>query len=134
MIISPLKDQKHLMDYVLSESNVGCRNNLTVDSCQGSEANLVIYLMTRPSDHGGMSTEFLVDKQRMNIALECARKVQVIVGNLDAWNRMSINRLGEKSKNAFLMSLLRDVSAKGHTLSWYGVPTVTETDRQLSPS
>ncbi|KAJ9247811.1 hypothetical protein DTO207G8_7814 [Paecilomyces variotii] len=115
MIISPLKDQNHLMDYVLSESNVGCRNNLTVDSCQGSEANLVIYLMTRPSDHGGMSTEFLVDKQRMNVALDCARKVQVIVGNLDVWNRMSINRLGEKSKNAFLMSLLRDVSAKGHT-------------------
>ncbi|KAJ9299129.1 hypothetical protein DTO271G3_3371 [Paecilomyces variotii] len=41
---------KYLVDEVLQDASLRCRDNLTVDACQGSEANIVIFLMTRLSD------------------------------------------------------------------------------------
>ncbi|KAJ9272359.1 hypothetical protein DTO212C5_1544 [Paecilomyces variotii] len=86
--ISPYKDQKYLVDQVLQDANLRCRDNLTVDACQGSEANIVIFLMAKPSDlDERRSAGFVADSQRLNVALSRARKVLIIVGNLDVWNK-----------------------------------------------
>ncbi|KAJ9222120.1 hypothetical protein DTO027B5_5086 [Paecilomyces variotii] len=131
MVISPYKDQKHLMDRVFDDAGLECRDNLTVDASQGSEAKIVIYLMTKPSDCEGHKTGFLVDKQRMNVALSRAKKVQIIIGNLEVWNTQAIERLKRRYKNDFLVKLLEDVSAKGHTVTWCGPSTVTELEPPL---
>ncbi|KAJ9193203.1 hypothetical protein DTO164E3_8027 [Paecilomyces variotii] len=129
MIICPYKDQKHLVDELLQDENLRCRDNLTVDACQGSEANIVIFLMTKPSDSDGKSAGFVADSQRLNVALSRARKVLIIVGNLSIWNKGAIARLSQVKGTRFLVSLLRDVSEKGDTLTWCDRRTVTEIDQ-----
>ncbi|KAJ9220017.1 hypothetical protein DTO207G8_5296 [Paecilomyces variotii] len=112
-----------------SDENLRCRDNLTVDACQGSEANIVIFLITKPSDSDGKSAGFVADSQRLNVALSRARKVLIIVGNLGIWNKGAIARLSQDKGTRFLVSLLRDVSEKGDTLTWCDRRTVTEIDQ-----
>ena len=78
---------------MLQDANLRCRDNLTIDACQGSEANIVIFLMNKPWDLDGRSAGFVTDSQRLNVALSRARKVLIIVGNLAVWNKESIGRL-----------------------------------------
>jgi AAA domain len=66
MIISPYKDQMKLVNKVFNGYKVGYRDNLTADSSQGQEAELVIFLMTKPSDDNGNRPGFLVDRQRLS--------------------------------------------------------------------
>jgi superfamily I DNA and/or RNA helicase len=55
----------------------------TVDSFQGSEADLVILSLVRNNQRAGVSAlGFLRDKRRMNVALSRARSKLVIVGSL----------------------------------------------------
>ncbi|KAN0081110.1 P-loop containing nucleoside triphosphate hydrolase protein [Elaphomyces granulatus] len=131
MIISPYKDQVKLVNKVFSEHKVGYRDNLTVDASHGQEAKLVIFLMTKPSDDGGQRTGFLVDRQRMNVALSRAQQVEVIIGNLEIWNPASLTRLAKWTKNMFLVKLLRDVTAKGHTLTWADIRTGQELEKPV---
>jgi len=73
--------------------------------------------MTKPSDDNGNRPRFLVDCQRMNVALSRAQQVQVIIGNLEIWNLACIQRLAKWTRNTFLIELLTDVTARGHTLT-----------------
>ncbi len=55
----------------------------TVDSFQGSEADLVVLSLVRNNQRTGLSAlGFLRDKRRMNVALSRARSKLVIVGSL----------------------------------------------------
>ncbi|KAN0081108.1 hypothetical protein V8E54_004312 [Elaphomyces granulatus] len=92
-----------------------------IDASQGQEAKLVVFLMTKPSDNNGQRPGFLVDCQRMNVALSHVQQVEVIIGNLEIWNPASIKRLAKWTKNTFLVKLLTDVTAKGHTLMWASI-------------
>ena len=91
MIVSPYKDQVKLVSEVFCAYKVGYRDNLTVDASQGQEAKLVIFLMTKPSDDSGQRPGFLIDRQRMNVALSRAQEVEVIIGNLNIWSPLPFN-------------------------------------------
>ena len=130
MIISPYKDQMKLVNTVFNGYKVGFRDNLTVDASQGQEAKLVIFLMTKPSDDNGNRPRFLVDCQRMNVG--SAQQVQVIIGNLEIWNPACIQRLAKWTRNTFLIELLTDVTAKGHTLTWVDTRTVEELEKPVA--
>ncbi|KAN0073985.1 hypothetical protein V8E54_007922 [Elaphomyces granulatus] len=67
----------------------------------------------------------------MNIALSRAQKVLVIIGNLQIWDRASIRRLAERNRNSFLVKLLKDVTEKGHTLTWADTRTVNELEKPM---
>jgi hypothetical protein len=56
----------------------------TVDSFQGSEADLVIVSLVRNNPRtGGSALGFLRDRRRMNVALSRAKSQLVLVGSLD---------------------------------------------------
>lgn len=117
MILSPYKDQRRFVRTVFRKSDLEVHENLIVDAFQGQEAPFVIFLMTKPSD--GLNPGFLADKQRLNVALSGVKKVLVIIGNLHVWNQASLRSLMLQSKkNKSLVNLLKDVTAKEHTLTW----------------
>ena len=58
--------------------------------------------------------------------LFCAQQVEIIVGNLCVWTPQMIHLFDSKSKYKLLAGLLRDVTQKGHTLTWVGSRTVPE--------
>jgi hypothetical protein len=88
----------------------------TVDSFQGSEADLVIVSLVRNNPRTGLGAlGFLRDRRRMNVALSRAKSQLIIVGSLD-----------------FLNEAVRGVNpdAKGHDLSF--LTDVTATINELA--
>jgi len=69
---APYKDQMKLVNKVFNGYKVGYHDNLTADTSQGQEAELVIKKMTKPSDDNGNRPGFLVDRQRLNVSLSRA--------------------------------------------------------------
>ncbi|XHG07152.1 hypothetical protein AWENTII_010313 [Aspergillus wentii] len=126
MIISPYKDQRRLIQKKLGEQGVGYRDNLTVDTALGQEAPVVIYSLTKPSQGSPLSTGFVADTGRMNVALSRGQKVVIIIGNLTVWNDSTIRQMQSHKRNKFLIELLRDVRSRRHTISWNGPETVTD--------
>ena len=59
------------------------RQVLTVDACQGSEADVVILSMVRSEGVNG----FLEDRRRMCVALSRAKRECIIVGSADNFER-----------------------------------------------
>jgi superfamily I DNA and/or RNA helicase len=87
----------------------------TVDSFQGSEADLVIVSLVRNNQRTGLGAlGFLRDKRRMNVALSRAKSQLVIVGSL-----------------SFLKEAVRGVNpdAKDHSLSF--LTDITDTIDEL---
>jgi ATP-dependent RNA/DNA helicase IGHMBP2 len=81
MIISPYRDQRTLVDEVLGRHNIGFNENVTVDAAQGSESPVVVFLMTKPSANA-LDVGFVGNRNRLNVALSRAQKVEIIIGNL----------------------------------------------------
>ncbi|KAF7125947.1 hypothetical protein CNMCM5793_002306 [Aspergillus hiratsukae] len=129
MIISPYRDQRTLVDEVLGRHNIGFNENVTVEAAQGSEAPVVVFLMTKPSEDV-LNVGFVGNKNRLNVALSRAQKVLIIIGNLRAWNSEAMKEIVKSSgnRNKLLLDLLRDVTQKRHTLTWYDARTVEELD------
>ncbi|GIJ99308.1 hypothetical protein Aspvir_001438 [Aspergillus viridinutans] len=82
--------------------------------------------MTKPSEDV-LSVGFVGNRNRLNVALSRAQKGLIIIGNLRTWNSEAIKEIVKSSgkRNKFLLDLLRDVTQKGHTLTWHGAPTST---------
>ncbi|OGM48566.1 hypothetical protein ABOM_002485 [Aspergillus bombycis] len=129
MIVSPYKDQKVLVQRILSQHEVRYRDNLTVDATQGQEAPIVMFLMTKPSQNVA-SAGFMADTNRLNIVLSRAKKVMIIIGNLRDWNNNGIAKMKQSvgKRARFLIDLIRDVTARRHTLTWAG-PEANPTGR-----
>ncbi|KAL5340554.1 P-loop containing nucleoside triphosphate hydrolase protein [Aspergillus crustosus] len=105
----------------LEKLQLDVRENITVDS-----APLVFFLSTKPSQNAG-SAGFMADKHRLDVAVSRAQDLLVVISNLAKWNPYGIQKMVEsKAPTAPLVALLKDVSAKGHTLTWNGECTVTE--------
>ncbi|KAF7166231.1 hypothetical protein CNMCM6106_002127 [Aspergillus hiratsukae] len=120
MIISPYRDQRTLVDEVLGRHNIGFNENVTVEAAQGSEAPVVVFLMTKPSEDV-LNVGFVGNKNRLNVALSRAQKVLIIIGNLRTWNSEAMKEIAKSSgyRNKLLLDLLRDVTQKRHTLTCY---------------
>jgi len=79
-VITPYKGQKRLISNTLIQSGVNYRRISisvdTVDSFQGSEADVVIFCTTRAVH----TTLFFKDEKRLNVALSRARRELIILG------------------------------------------------------
>ena len=79
MIICPYKAQRSAVEEEIRNKSYGFSvEATTVDAVQGDEADIVILLMTRSSG----STQFLLDRHRLNVALSRAREAVIILGHL----------------------------------------------------
>lgn len=112
--VSALKarDLSHLKEFAAVRSNgafVG-----TVDSFQGSEADVVVLSMVRNNARtGGGALGFLRDRRRMNVALSRAKSQLIIVGSL-AFLREAVrgvNPDGESHDLSFLTELVEAIEA-----------------------
>lgn len=125
MIISPYRDQRNLITSVLGNRNIKYRDNLTIDTAQGQEANVVIFLMTKPAENAS-SFRFIADKHRLNVALSRAKKVMITIGNLHVWDSRAIVEMRRTNRNKMLANYLHDVTERSDILTWAGPSTVQE--------
>ena len=97
-VLSPYNEQTGRLDLAITERLDGELSNLagfrtapnaggfasTVDSFQGSEADLVVVSLVRNNDHvGRQALGILRDRRRMNVLLSRAKWQLVIVGSLE---------------------------------------------------
>jgi AAA domain len=117
MFISPYKEHMRALRKTAKERDIKYNDNLTVDSTQGQEANVVIYMLVRPSQDAD-KVGFVANKPRLNVALSRAKKVLIVIGNLAVWNKAKQKELGNRSSLRPLVNLLGDVARKGDVIDW----------------
>jgi hypothetical protein len=90
-IITPYKGQKKLLSNSLLRSGVHYQiDNIfvdTVDSFQGSEADVVVFCTTRAIQ----PTQFFMDTRRLNVALSRAKRELIILGRMRYYYRFDRN-------------------------------------------
>lgn len=79
-VITFYQAQVDLISRLLRAAGLGDVTVSTVDSCQGSEANLVIISFVRT---GKQTIGFLSDQRRLNVALTRAKHKLVCIGNIE---------------------------------------------------
>lgn len=125
LIISPYNDQQRQVSARFREWGIGVGENMTVVTSQGQEANVVICLMTKPSANI-RSVHFLADRHWMSVALSRAKKVLIIIGNMQhGFNQETRARLKSSGKNKLLVAFLEDVMEKNHIMTYQGSETFT---------
>lgn len=86
-IITPYKAQKELLD-----SQLQPRKNFqsyivdigTVDSFQGSDRDIIVYDCVRAAQRNGKAKiDFIADEKRLNVSLSRAKKLLIIVGDMN---------------------------------------------------
>ena len=81
-VITPYKGQKRLISNALISHGIHYQINEiyvdTIDSFQGSEADVVLFCTTR----GNRATTFFRDNRRLNVALSRAKRELIILGRL----------------------------------------------------
>lgn len=86
-IITPYKAQKELLDSRLQprKNFRSCVVDIgTVDSFQGSDRDIIIYDCVRAAQHNGKAKiDFIADEKRLNVSLSRAKKLLVIVGDMN---------------------------------------------------
>ncbi|OJJ46540.1 hypothetical protein ASPZODRAFT_25625 [Penicilliopsis zonata CBS 506.65] len=129
MIISPYKVNRNLVAETFHANGIDYSENLTIDASQGQESLIVIIPLTKPSNNAE-DIGFVADKQQINVTLNRAQKVCVIIGDLSAWNNV-VCSLMKRGKH--LGSLLLDAREKGQVLekrrkmtqwTWMGQPLI----------
>ncbi|MBR6862359.1 MAG: AAA family ATPase [Acidaminococcaceae bacterium] len=90
-VITPYKGQKRLISNCLIKAGIHFRVNHifvdTIDSFQGSEADVVIFCSTRSQK----PTLFFKDSKRINVALSRAKRELIILGRMGYYYRFSRN-------------------------------------------
>lgn len=95
----------------------------TVDSFQGSEADVIIVSLVRNNDHSGLRNAlgFLSDPRRMNVLLSRARWQLILVGSTDFLTEVVAvaKANGEGVKVEFLIRLLESLEhGRDETVAW----------------
>lgn len=96
----------------------------TVDSFQGSEADVVVVSLVRNNDHSGLRNAlgFLSDPRRMNVLLSRARWQLILVGSTDFLTQIVAiaEDSGEGDQVAFLARLLESLrqGRDENTVAW----------------
>jgi len=81
LVICPYKTQRDAVEREIRQLGLAERvQATTVDAVQGGEADIVLLLMTR----SGGNTNFLLDENRMNVALSRARECAIVIGHVRA--------------------------------------------------
>ena len=90
-VITPYKGQKRLISNTLVDSGIHYQlNNIfvdTVDSFQGSEADVVVFCTTRAVH----PTLFFKDTKRLNVALSRAKRELIILGRMEYFYKFRKN-------------------------------------------
>ena len=109
MIICPYKGQRESVDAALRARafDFDCTVT-TVDAVQGGEADIVFLLMTR---HGGR-VHFLLDRNRINVALSRARDAVYILGHRGALSPGGMGPIVEMIEHGLAQQVLRVVSVR----------------------
>jgi superfamily I DNA and/or RNA helicase len=100
----------------------------TVDSFQGSEADLVILSLVRNNARAGLGAlGFLRDRRRINVALSRAKKQLVIVGSLGFLEEAvrGVNPRGRDHDLDFLTTIVATIRALANERRADGVPLAT---------
>ena len=112
MIICPYKGQRESVDAVLRTRTFDFECTVTtVDAVQGGEADIVFLLMTR---HGGR-VHFLLDRNRINVALSRARDAVYILGHRGALSPGGLGPIAEMIEYGLSQQVLRVVSVREGT-------------------
>ena len=91
VIITMYKAQLPLLEQMLSEhQHTGKAAVMTVDSAQGSEADIVILSLVRSNARGHIG--FARDRQRINVAVSRAKDRLLIVGNAQCFRSNAVWR------------------------------------------
>lgn len=117
MLISPYKAHKKVVAQMAEENDVDFNENLTIDGSHGQEAEVVIYMLVRPSEDP-RQVGFVANKARLNVALSRAKKLFIIIGNLNAWNQEQRQILKRNRPNKQLVEFLDDVEEKRDVVNW----------------
>lgn len=81
LVICPYQAQRIAVEREIRRLRLDHRvQTTTVDAVQGGEADIVLLLMTR----SGGNTNFLLDENRMNVALSRARECAIVIGHVRA--------------------------------------------------
>ncbi|OYQ36843.1 hypothetical protein CHU95_03485 [Niveispirillum lacus] len=81
LVICPYQAQRVAVEHEIRRRCLEHRvQTTTVDAVQGGEADIVLLLMTR----SGGNTNFLLDENRMNVALSRARECAIVIGHVRA--------------------------------------------------
>ncbi|KAJ6103638.1 hypothetical protein N7486_003860 [Penicillium sp. IBT 16267x] len=123
MLICPYKAQVKRVVERFGAEGVQYHRCLTVDSAQGSESNVAIFMFTKPRTNSTAEVGFLSDYRRLNVALTRAKKLMVAVGNLTIWNADFVKKASGGSSR-FLASFLKDAIEKRDVLNRVGAETV----------
>ena len=104
-IITPYKDQVNLLKETIKSKDFEGLDFLigTVDSFQGSDRDVVIYDCVRSSKNKQQAKiDFIADEKRLNVSLSRAKRLLVIVGDMDfLYNARTGNR-GNPKDNPFV--------------------------------
>lgn len=100
----------------------------TVDSFQGSEADLVILSLVRNNARAGLGAlGFLRDRRRMNVALSRAKRQLVIVGSLSFLEEAvrGVSPRGGDHRLAFITTMIKTLRSLSNERRPDGVPLAT---------
>lgn len=99
----------------------------TVDSFQGSEADVVVLSLVRNNHHAGLrALGFLSDPRRMNVLLSRAKWKLIIVGSLDfLQRRLSSEAVSKTDRQYFLKKIFETLSILQKENDRNGVPLAT---------
>jgi len=140
-VLSPYSQQVNLLSNRIADQRGGHLANLngfrsaspsgelvhTVDSFQGSEADVVVVSLVRNNDHSGLRNAlgFLADPRRMNVLLSRARWQLILVGSTQFLGEVvDVAKAGDEAKDVeflarFLASLERGRKTK--SVAWVPV-------------
>lgn len=122
-LICPHKEQVKRVIKRFSVEGVKYDRCLTVNSAQGQEYNVVIYMFKKPRTNAFNEVEFVSSYQRLSAALTLAKKLLIAVVKMPIWNSKFF-AVAKSGSSRFLASVLRDVVDKVDVLEWVGRETV----------
>jgi len=91
-VITPYKAQKELLQQEIKKKDIKMLDIGTVDSFQGSDRDIIIYDCVRSSkEKKKAKIDFIADEKRLNVSLSRAKKLLIIVGDMDFLHKAHVN-------------------------------------------